>query len=87
MVVVLLHTLPPSHISSLKKYFSVEEAKAAAKEEGIPLEKVRVGSKTLGDLTVTSRQATYAIAHDLFAERLPKGEREGISIRRFGSRA
>ena len=53
MVVVLLHTLPPLQISNLKKYFSVEEAKAAAKEEGTPLERAKVEGRTQGALTVT----------------------------------
>ena len=45
---MLLHLLK----LNLKRSFSVVEAKAAAKEEGTPLERAKVGSRTQGALTV-----------------------------------
>ena len=53
-VVALYPILLRLQILSLQRSFSVAEAKAAAKEEGTPLERAKVGSKTRGALTVTS---------------------------------
>ena len=54
MAVVLSHISHHSQIWSLKKSFLVVKAEVVERAEGIPLEKVRAGSRTRGALTGVS---------------------------------